>query len=78
MSTQKVTIRKYTEMVANKETYARVTWMTAGQLLDILNRLDEAEAKLAKPAVIPNEPDYGDIYGEQVLGGEPGMLTAGA
>ena len=69
MSKQRYNLKQYTELIVMKDPngrYAKVTWINAGDLLDLLTRLDEAEKAEKQLVAIQaeeiQEPDYGDLY----------------
>ena len=71
MSRIPYTLKEYTRQVASHNPEAKATWVTASELLDLLNRVeagDEAQAELAKiqsDEAFDNcldEMDYADIH----------------
>lgn len=81
-------IKSYTvELVEHVGEQAIPYHITAGELLELLNQVEEGERAIAKLNAIEADEtydkDYGDLYDvfsvkDQVLGGEAGKRKAGA
>ena len=64
MSKQRYNLKQYTELIVNKDhdgRYAKVTWINAGDLLDLLTRLEEAEKAEKQLAAIPCEDQAQEV-----------------
>ena len=81
--TNRMTLKEYTQETVKYNPSRPVTWVTAEELLDLLNRVEAGDAAQAKLAAIEaeeelpsdlmeehpvDEPDYGDLEpGQDVL-----------
>ena len=64
MSKQRYNLKQYTELIVNKDhdgRYAKVTWINAGDLLDLLTRLEEAEKAEKQLAEKPCEDQAQEV-----------------
>lgn len=83
MTKQTYTVREYTEQIVNRYgRQAKVTWIDAGELLDLLNRVEEGDKAQARLAEIEAEEldttelDCGDLEDlDPMQGYETGQET---